>query len=80
MTEADGVYIDFKRKDQRKLDRLTVEEAKDLLAKGEFPPGSMGPKIEAALTFLEGGGKKVIISSIKDGYLALEGQAGTTII
>jgi carbamate kinase len=80
MTEADGVFVNFRKKDQRKLDRLTVEEAKDLIASGELPPGSMGPKVEAAITFLEGGGKKVIISSIKDGYLALEGQAGTTII
>ncbi|MCU0799927.1 MAG: carbamate kinase [Candidatus Thermoplasmatota archaeon] len=80
MTEADGVYVNFRKKDQMRLARLTVEEAKELQAKGEFPPGSMGPKIEAAIAFLEGGGKKVIISSIKDGYLALEGQAGTTII
>ncbi len=80
LTETDGVYVNFRKKDQRKLDRLTVEEAKELHAQGEFPPGSMGPKIEAAIAFLEGGGKKVIISSIKDGYLALEGQAGTTII
>ncbi len=80
LTETDGVYVNFRKKDQRKLRRLTVEEAKELHAQGEFPPGSMGPKIEAAIAFLEGGGKKVIISSIKDGYLALEGQAGTTII
>jgi carbamate kinase len=40
----------------------------------------MGPKIESAISFLEGGGQKVIICSVKEGYLALEGKAGTTII
>ncbi|MGA1848657.1 MAG: carbamate kinase, partial [Thermoplasmatota archaeon] len=79
LTEVDGVYLDFGTPDQRKVGRLSLEEARRYLAEGQFPKGSMGPKIEAAISFLEGGGKKVIISSIEDGYLALEGKAGTTI-
>ncbi|MEA3558730.1 MAG: carbamate kinase [Candidatus Thermoplasmatota archaeon] len=80
LTDADGVYLNFGRPDQRKLRTLSIEEAKDLLEKGQFPKGSMRPKIEAAISFLEGGGKKVIVASIEEGYLALEGKAGTTII
>ncbi|MFW3146127.1 MAG: carbamate kinase [Thermoplasmatota archaeon] len=80
LTEADGVYLDFKTPDQRKISRMSLEEAKHYLDQGQFPKGSMGPKIGAAISFLEGGGKKVIISSVEKGYLALEGMAGTTII
>jgi len=79
LTEVDGVYIDFGTPEQRKFTRMSLEDARRYLAEGQFPKGSMGPKIEAAVSFLEGGGKKVIISSIEDGYLALEGKAGTTI-
>jgi carbamate kinase len=79
LTEVDGVYLDFGTPQQKKQRRLSLEEAKGYLHEGQFPKGSMGPKIEAAVTFLEGGGRKVIISSIEEGYLALEGKAGTTI-
>jgi carbamate kinase len=47
------------------------------LAMGHFLPGSMGPKIEAAVHFLEGGGKKVIITSLEEAMPALHGRAGT---
>ncbi len=80
LTDTDGVYLDFGKKEQRKLSRLSKEDAERFLQEGQFPKGSMGPKIEAAIQFLEGGGKKVIISSIEDGHLAMEGEAGTTII
>ncbi|MDG6224115.1 MAG: carbamate kinase [Candidatus Thermoplasmatota archaeon] len=80
LTEADGVYLDYGTPDQRKLRNATLEEAKAYLEQGQFPKGSMGPKIESAIQFLEGGGKKVIISSIKDGFEALEGRAGTSMI
>jgi len=47
---------------------------------GQFPPGSMGPKILAAIRFLENGGKKAIISSIENAWNAIEGNAGTQIV
>jgi carbamate kinase len=47
---------------------------------GHFAAGSMGPKIEAAMNFLNGGGKKVIITSIEKGYDAVKGKAGTSIV
>lgn len=61
-TGVDKVAVDFKKPTQRELDRLTVAEAKKYLAEGQFPAGSMGPKIQAAIDFLENGGKEVIIT------------------
>jgi len=80
MTEADGVYLDYNTPDQQKLTNVSLEEIKGHMARNQFPKGSMGPKIEAAVQFLEGGGKKVIISSVDDGFEALEGRAGTCIM
>ncbi len=79
MTHEDGVYLNYGKEDQKLLDKLSRDEAKELLEAGHFPKGSMGPKIESAIQFLEGGGKKVIISSVGNGFDALEGKAGTTI-
>ncbi|MFO8051421.1 MAG: carbamate kinase [Thermoplasmatota archaeon] len=80
LTAVDGVYLNFGSPDQKKLRSLSIEGAKEYIDEGQFPKGSMRPKIEAAINFLKGGGKKVIVSSIEEGYLALEGKAGTTII
>ena len=80
LTETDGVYLDFGEPTQKRIEKMTVDEARNYLENGHFPKGSMGPKIEAAIQFIEGGGEKVIISSIDDGCEALEGRAGTTII
>ena len=79
LTDAEGVCLDYGTPGERILDRMTVGEARKYLVEGQFPEGSMGPKIESAIHFLENGGEKVIISSIGRGYLALEGEAGTTI-
>jgi carbamate kinase len=80
LTDVDKVALNYGKENQKNLDRLTVDEAKDYLAQGHFPPGSMGPKIEAAINFLEKGGKEVVISSIEEGYEAVIGDAGTTIV
>ena len=79
LTSVDRVYINFGEPDRTGLDRLTVSEAKKYLAAGEFAPGSMGPKIEAAIEFLEAGGKEVIITTPELLELAIEGKAGTKI-
>jgi carbamate kinase len=80
MTDVEKVALNYGKKSQRDLDRLSVAEAKRYLREGHFPPGSMGPKIEAAIDFLEKGGKEVVISSIEEGYEAVTGDAGTTIV
>jgi carbamate kinase len=78
-TDADRVYLDYRKPTQRPLDRLTVEQAEAYLRAGQFPPGNMGPKIESALRFLRGGGKEVIITSYERIPAALNGEAGTRI-
>lgn len=81
LTEVEKVALDFGTVFQKDLDKLTVEQAKKYLAEGHFPPGSMGPKIEAAIQFLESGGKEVIITSIPKAFEAVKKRtAGTRIL
>ena len=81
LTEVEKVALNYGTLLQEDLDRLTVEEAKKYLAEKHFPPGSMGPKIEAAIQFLESGGKEVIITSISKAYDSVKKKsAGTKIV
>ncbi len=63
LTGVDKVYRDFGKDTQKALDRITVKEARQMLAEGQFPAGSMGPKIEAAVQYIEDGGREVLITS-----------------
>ena len=63
LTGVPKVALDFGKPTQRWVDRMTASEARKHLAEGQFPPGSMGPKIESALSFLDSGGKEVLITS-----------------
>lgn len=80
LTDVDQVALNYGKEDQKNLDRLTVEEAETYLEEGHFAPGSMEPKIVAAVRFLKAGGKKVIITSPKRISEALEGRGGTEIV
>lgn len=80
ITSVDRVYRNFGKPDQEALPTLTAETAGRLLAAGEFPPGSMGPKIEAALGFLASGGSQVHITEPDSLLAALDGEAGTCIV
>lgn len=80
LTDIDRVYLDFLRPARRPLDRLTATEAQRHLTAGEFLPGSMGPKIEAAIEFLQAGGRRVIICLPEQLAAAWAGEAGTTIL
>ncbi len=73
------VALNYGRPDQVNLDRLTRAEAARHLADGQFGKGSMGPKIEAALRYLDGGGRRVVITSPDQLEDAVEGRAGTII-
>lgn len=63
LTGVPKVAIDFGKPTQKNLDRMTAAEARKHLAEGQFPAGSMGPKIESALAFIEGGGHEVLITT-----------------
>ncbi|HFB67406.1 MAG TPA: carbamate kinase [Calditrichae bacterium] len=80
LTGVEKVALHFATPRQRFLDSMTVSEAQRYLAEGHFPPGSMGPKIEAAIWFLTHGGKRVIITSIEKSLQAAHGKAGTVIL
>jgi len=79
-TGVDRVALHFGQLDEVPLDRLTWEDAKRYLQQGEFPPGSMGPKIEAALEFLEAGGRRTVITSPQNIARALRYEEGTHIL
>lgn len=80
LTGVEQVAINFGKPDQRNLDRMSMDEAIRYMGEGQFPKGSMGPKIEAAILFLKNGGKNVIITSIDKLKDALEGKTGTWIV
>ena len=79
-TAVDKVYLHFGKPEQKGLDVLTASEAKRYLDEGQFGAGSMAPKVEASIQFVEGGGKEAIITSPEHMLLALQGKAGTRII
>lgn len=80
LTGVEKVALNFGKPDQSFIDKMTVSEAKQYLSEGHFPPGSMGPKIEASINFLENGGERVIITSIEKSLQAAKGKAGTVIL
>jgi len=80
LTGVAKVAIDFEKPTQRTVDRLTVAEAQRYLAEGQFPAGSMGPKIEAAVQFVTRGGGQVLITDVEHLRDALAGREGTVIV
>jgi carbamate kinase len=79
-TGVEKVFLNFGRPDQQPLDAITAAQAKEFVAAGQFQPGSMLPKIEACLQFLESGGHEALITAPQRLTAALEGRAGTRIL
>ena len=79
LTAVSQVAINFGKPEQQELGHITVSEAKRYFEEGQFPAGSMGPKIEAAIRFIEGGGKHATIGQLEEAMPALLGKAGTHI-
>ena len=79
LTDVRKVKLNFGRPDERDIDEMTIEEARRYMAEGHFPPGSMGPKVEACIRFLEAGGELAIVAHLDEALEALEGRAGTRI-
>ncbi|MHA1611266.1 MAG: carbamate kinase [Promethearchaeota archaeon] len=76
-TDEDRVALNFGQSNETRLDTFSVADAKKYLQEGQFPPGSMGPKIQACINFLEDGGEQAIITSIGNIKKSLQGNAGT---
>ena len=78
--EAERVCLNYRKPDQRPLGRVTAAELEGYYRDGQFPPGTMGPKVESALRFLRDGGREVIITSCQRLLDAVRGDAGTHIV
>lgn len=80
LTAVEHVCVNFGKPDQKSLSNMSVSEAKQYMAEGQFAPGSMLPKVEAAVRFVESKpGRKAVITSLDKAAEALEGHAGTVI-
>jgi carbamate kinase len=79
VTDVEAVYLDFTSDSARPLKKASVAEIRHIAAEGHFPPGSMGPKVEAAARFVESSGRRAVITSAERLMDALKGKAGTTV-
>jgi carbamate kinase len=79
LTGVDRVFRDFGKETEEPIAELDVDLARELLAGGQFPPGSMGPKIDAAIRYIEAGGREVLIARAETLTDALDGKTGTLI-
>ena len=79
-TSVDRVYQNYNRPDAKPIDKIDIKEAQNLLKGGQCPAGSMGPKIESAIRFIDNGGEMVIITNPTKITAALKGDSGTRIV
>ena len=80
LTRVPRVALRYGRPDQQDLGRVSLSEMRRYRAEGHFPPGTMGPKVDAAIRFVEGGGRCAIITSLDHAVPALRGETGTHIV
>ena len=80
LTRVPGVALRYGQPDQQYLGRVALSEVRRYRAEGHFASGTMGPKVDAAIHFLEGGGRRAIITSLDDAVPALRGETGTHIV
>jgi carbamate kinase len=79
-TDEKGAGVHYGTPSQTFLPTVTISQAKDYLKADEFPPGSMGPKVQACMSFMANGGEKAVITHLEDIVKAVEGNAGTHVI
>ena len=79
LTGVDRVAVNYKKPNEQWFDRMSVTECQKYQTEGQFPKGSMGPKIEAACDFIKRGGDKVIITDLEHATAAVDGKAGTVV-
>ncbi|MGQ0794514.1 MAG: carbamate kinase [Deltaproteobacteria bacterium] len=80
VTSVERVSVHYGTPRQKSLGKVSVGEIKTYFAEGHFPPGSMGPKIEAAINFIDSGGKRAVITSLEGIEAAIRGDGGTQIV
>jgi len=80
LTRVPAVALRYGQPDQQDLGRVSLSEMQGYRAEGHFAPFTMGPKVDAAIRFLEGGGRRAIITSLERAVTALHGETGTHIV
>jgi len=80
LTDSEYVFLNYNKPNETPISKMTVDEAEKFEKEGHFPPGSMGPKIRAAIRFIKNGGKSVIITKPEKAIDGLAGKAGTRIV
>lgn len=80
ITDVPCVFLDYGKETQRPLGSITAAEAKAHMERGHFPRGSMGPKVQAAIDFVRGGGSRAIITNPEALESALNGKGGTSVV
>lgn len=80
VTAVSRVAVNFGKPDQFELDEVRLEDLKRYHAEGQFPPGSMGPKVEAAIRFIENGGRRAVIGHLEEVMPAMLGESGTHVV
>ncbi len=80
LTNINNAYLNFKKENEKPIGKITLEEIEKYYKEGHFPPGSMGPKILAAMEFIRNGGEKVVICSLENAKEAFEEKTGTIIV
>ncbi|HEC87755.1 MAG TPA: carbamate kinase [Thermoplasmata archaeon] len=79
LTDVEYVYLNYGKENEQLINDIGIDELEEYYEERHFPPGSMGPKIEASINFIKNGGKEAIITSIEKAWDALEGRTGTHI-
>lgn len=79
LTNVDRVCLNYGTPDEEPIEVMTVKQAEEHISQGQFPPGSMGPKIKAAIEYIQGGGKEVLITSANHLKASLINRSGTKI-
>jgi len=79
LTDVDCVFLNYGKKNQKPVARMSLKEAERHMRRGQFPPGSMGPKVQAAIEFVRSTGRDVIITSLRRCVSAIAGRGGTRI-
>ena len=79
LTNVDRVYLNYGTPDEKPIGIMTAKQAEEYLSQGQFPPGSMGPKIKAAIEYIQSGGKEVLITSTNHLKASLINRSGTKI-
>ncbi len=79
LTDVDGAYVNYGKPNQERIKEITSGKLRNYAKEGQFKEGSMAPKIEAAIRFVESGGERAVIAALGDLIEALDGKAGTQI-